>query len=98
MTLFFKLYNVTLIGDVQLWFDLAFVGLKPAKIYTQPEVEMEIIKKNSTDGLMEIPGCIIDNPELTMAIPLIDLDVAAAVEEIIRASKIVAGDRQKVRD
>ena len=79
-----------------MWYDMAFEGLIPAKIHTQPLIEMKIIKEKSKGGVMDVPGCIIDNPERTMAIPLVDLNVPSNVGIIIDASKIIAGERKKV--
>ena len=77
---------------------MAFDQLKPLEIHIHPVEEMgqlrkEMEEKNAT--VVDVPGCIIDSPQNTMSIPLIDLDVKELVDIVIKTSKIKSDSRQK---
>ena len=77
---------------------MAFDQLKPLEIHIHPVEEMkqlrqEMKEKNAT--VVDVPGCIIDNPQDTMSIPLIDLDVKKLVDVVIKTSKMKSGPRKK---
>ena len=77
---------------------MTFDQLKPLEIHIHPVEEMkqlrqEMKEKNAT--VVDVPGCIIDNPQDTMSIPLIDLDVKKLVDVVIKTSKMKSGPRKK---
>ena len=77
---------------------MTFDQLKPLEIHIHPVEEMkqlrkEMEEKNAT--VVDVPGCIIDNPQDTMSIPLIGLDVKKLVDIVIKTSKMKSGPRKK---
>ena len=77
---------------------MTFDQLKPLEIHIHPVEEMkqlreEMKEKNAT--VVDVPGCIIDNPLKKMSIPLIDLDVKKLVDVVIETSKRGSGQRKK---
>lgn len=87
---FFALYSVISIDDIGAWYYKTFHELLPLRVLTHPEEERELI-----DDSYDVPGCVMDSPNETMAIKLIDFDVQKNVNVLIDNSRVEAGYRQK---
>ena len=86
------------VGEIGRWFDIIFGKLEPLEIHIHPVTEMEKLRnemKERNVTVVNVPGCIMDNPLDKMSIQLIDLDVTSRVNIAIEASKEDSGHRAK---
>lgn len=85
-------------GELNIWFDRVFGDLKPQRIFTHPIETIKILKsdmKENQNGVLDMPGCIIDRPFTTLSIPLINFDISENVNTLIQNSKIENSTRAK---
>lgn len=67
-----------------------FDNIEHCQLFIQPELYAEDIKRP-----IDIPGCIINDPETTLAIPLVDLNPQIIVNSLIENSKVKPDSRTK---
>ena len=84
----FNIWNYRYTGDITKWYDLVFQHQIPNDIYIRPNSEM--FKS------LKVPGCLMDDPEYQMSIPLIDFDINKNIKTIIQTSKEGNGSRKPV--
>lgn len=69
------------------WCESSFKDIEPSRLLTHPD--------EFNSEILNLPGCIIDEPEKKLSIPLIDFDPSINAEKLMTDSKVEPSPRDK---